>query len=61
MYIHIYIYICKYGSSIIHSVFEGFVLEPCFLQPCFHVAGPPSPGRNDFISRSDTVRPKNEI
>ena len=22
-----------------HSVFEGFVLEPCLLQPCFDVNG----------------------
>ena len=25
--------------------FEGIVLEPCLLQPCFHVAGICSPGR----------------
>ena len=31
----------KHGSSIIHSVFEGFMLEPCLLQPCFHVPGIP--------------------
>ena len=23
-----------------NSVFEGFMPEPCLLQPCFHVAGP---------------------
>ena len=28
----------KHGSSMIISVFEGFMLEPCLLQPCFHVA-----------------------
>ena len=34
--------------------FEGIMLEPCLLQPCFHVAG--SPGRDMYLrawSRGD--------
>ena len=27
------------GPTSWDSVFEGFMLEPCLLQPCFHVAG----------------------
>ena len=29
----------KRGSSIIHYVFDGFMIEPCLLKPCSHAAG----------------------
>ena len=31
----------KHGSSRIRYVFDDLMLEPCLLQPCFHVAGSP--------------------
>ena len=39
----------KHGSSITRQIqaicecFDGIMLEPCLLQPCFHVAGFPAP------------------
>ena len=39
---------------------EGIMLEPCLLQPCFHVAGPPSTAARNFRPCSERP-PRQEV
>ena len=40
--------------------FEGIMLEPCLLQPCFHVAGASGRGRDERGRRRSAAIPTNE-